>query len=264
MSDPTRRRLSAANVNLVLCYHALSEDWPATLSTTPALLHWHLRRLLSRGYRPLGFTDTVLASDGRRTMAVTFDDAFRSVRTLGLPILQELGVPGTVFVPTDHVGGTPMRWPGIGDWTGGPHERELVGCTWEELAELADAGWEIGSHTCSHRRLTTLSEHEVRAELVDSKAECEDRLGKPCRSLAYPYGDHDARVARAARRAGYSAAATLPGRFEAVDVMQYPRVFVSRADKRLRFAGKTAALTLRARQSALWNLVTMGCMLTSR
>jgi peptidoglycan/xylan/chitin deacetylase (PgdA/CDA1 family) len=256
--------LTAANVKLVLCYHALSEDWPATLSTTPALLHWHLRRLLGRGFHARGFTDTVLASDGQRTMAVTFDDAFRSVRTLGVPILQQLGVPGTVFVPTDHVGGTPMRWPGIDAWTGGPHERELVGCTWEELAELADTGWEIGSHTCSHRRLTTLSEHEVRAELVDSKAECEDRLGRRCRSLAYPYGDHDERIVRATRRAGYSAAGTLPGRFEAVDVMQYPRVFVSRADTRLRFAVKTAALTLLARQSALWNLVNRGRMLTSR
>jgi peptidoglycan/xylan/chitin deacetylase (PgdA/CDA1 family) len=245
-----------AKVSLVLCYHALSEDWPATLSTTPALLHWHLRRLLGRGYRPGRFTDTVLALDARRTMAVTFDDAFRSVRTLGLPILQQLGVPATVFVPTDQVGGTPMSWPGIDEWAGGPHERELVGCTWEELAELADAGWEIGSHTCSHRRLTTLSDHEVRAELVDSKAECEDRLGRPCRSLAYPYGDHDARIARAARRAGYSAAGALPSRFDTADAMQYPRVFVGRADTRLRFALKTAALTVRARRSALWRPTT--------
>ena len=188
-------------------------------------------------------------------MAVTFDDAFRSVRTLGLPILQQLDIPGTVFVPTDQVGAAPMRWPGIDEWTGGPHEKELAGCTWEELAELADAGWEIGSHTRGHHRLTTLSDREVRAELVDSKAEIEDRLGRSCRSLAYPYGDHDARIVRAARSAGYAAAATLPGRFETVDVMQYPRVFVSRADTRFRFAVKTAEPTRLARRSALWNLI---------
>ena len=247
----------------MLCYHAVSEDWPATLSTTPTLLRWHLRRLLGRGYRPGRFTDTVLSPD-RRTMAVTFDDAFRSVRELGFPILRELGVAGTVFVPTDHVGGTPMRWPGIDDWVDGPHEDELVGCTWEELAELAEAGWEIGSHTCSHPRLTTLSDHEVRAELVDSKAECEDRLGQPCRSLAFPYGDHDARIVRATRRAGYSAAGTLPSRFEAADVMRYPRVFVSRADEPLRFTVKTAPMMLLARRSVLWNLVNIGRTLTPR
>jgi len=250
--------------SLVLCYHALSEDWPATLSTTPVLLAWHLRRMLGRGYLPERFTDTVLASNGRRRMAVTFDDAFRSVITAGMPILRDLGIPGTLFVPTAHVGGAPMRWVGIDKWTGTPHERDLVGCTWDEIAELADAGWEIGSHTRSHRPLTTLSDHEVRSELADSKAECEDRLGRPCRSLAYPYGDYDERIVRTARLVGYVAAGTLPGRFEVADPMRYPRVFVSRADNKLRFAVKTAALPLRARRSALWNLVKVGHMLTSR
>lgn len=248
----------------MLCYHALSEDWPATLSTTPTLLRSHIRRLLRGGYRPERFTETVVASGGARSMALTFDDAFRSVRTLGFPILRELGVPASVFVPTARVGGAPMRWPGIDEWSGGPHEPELAGCTWDEIAELADVGWEIGSHTCTHSRLTTLSDHEVQTELVDSKAECEDRLGRPCRSLTYPYGDHDERIVRAARRAGYLAAGTLPGRFQATDPLRYPRVFVSRADNRLRFAVKTAATTLRVRRSPLWNLAGVGRALSPR
>ena len=33
--------------------------------------------------------------------------------------------------------------------------------------------------------------------------EIEDRLGRPCEDLAYPYGEHDARVRAAARAAGY-------------------------------------------------------------
>jgi peptidoglycan/xylan/chitin deacetylase (PgdA/CDA1 family) len=250
--------------NLVLCYHALSEDWPAALSSTPVALAWQLKRLLGRGLVPGVFTDTVLASNRRRSIAVTFDDAFRTIYTAGLPILRDLGVPATVFVPTAHVGGVPMRWVGIDKWTGTPHERDLVGCTWDEIAELADAGWEIGSHTRSHRPLTTLSDHEVQSELADSKAECEDRLGRPCRSLAYPYGDYDERIVRVARRVGYAAAGTLPGRFEVADSMRYPRVFVSRADNRLRFAVKTAPLPLRARRSALWNLAKVGHMLISR
>ena len=242
----------------MLCYHALSEDWPATLATTPTLLSWQVRRLLGRGLRPARFTETVVGTEGQRTVSVTFDDAFRSVRTLGFPILRELGVPATVFVPTAHVGGARMRWPGIDEWSAGPHEPELVGCTWDELAELAEAGWEIGSHTRTHARLTTLTDHEVRTELVDSKAECEDRLGRPCRSLAYPYGDHDKRIAHAAHRAGYVAAGTLPGRFETTDPLRYPRLFVSRADNRLRFALKTAGPTLRIRRSPLWSVAYVG------
>jgi peptidoglycan/xylan/chitin deacetylase (PgdA/CDA1 family) len=218
------------------------------------LLRWHVRRLLGRGLRPERFTEMVVGAEYGSTMAVTFDDAFRSVLTFGLPILRDLGVPASIFVPTGQIGGSLMRWPGIDKWSGGPHEGELVGCTWDDIAELAEAGWEIGSHTRTHPRLTSLSDHEVRTELVDSKAECEERLGRPCRSLAYPYGDHDERIVRAARRAGYVAAGTLPARFETTEPLQYPRLFVSRADNRLRFALKTWGPTLRVRRSPLWSL----------
>ena len=57
-------------------------------------------------------------------MAITFDDGYRSVLELALPILEELGVPATLFVPTDYIGSErPMSWPGIERWTGGQHEQ---------------------------------------------------------------------------------------------------------------------------------------------
>jgi peptidoglycan/xylan/chitin deacetylase (PgdA/CDA1 family) len=226
---------STSKSRLVLCYHAVSDDWPASLSVTPERLHAQLRTLLRRGYRPQRFTDAVLEPTARRTLSVTFDDAFRSVLTHALPILRDLGVPGTVFVPTGHVGGQPM--------------------TWDELAQLAAADWEIGSHTRSHAHLTALSDEELDAELGESKAACEARLGIPCRSLAYPYGDHDERVVAAARRAGYAAACTLPARLHAAGALRWPRIVVSRVDNALRFALKTAPATLYLRRSIFWDLV---------
>lgn len=247
---------STSSSRLVLCYHAVSDDWPASLSVTPELLHAQLRTLLRRGYRPQRFTDAVLEPTARRTLSVTFDDAFRSVLTHALPILRDLGIPGTVFVPTGHVGGQPMTWPGIEQWAGGPHEAELAGCTWDELSQLAAADWEIGSHTRSHAHLTALSDEELDAELGESKAACEARLGIPCRSLAYPYGDHDERVVAAARRAGYAAACTLPARLHAAGALRWPRLVVSPVDNALRFALKTAPATLYLRRSIFWDLVT--------
>jgi peptidoglycan/xylan/chitin deacetylase (PgdA/CDA1 family) len=223
----------------VLCYHALSEDWPATLATTPTLLSWQVRRLLGRGLRPARFTETVVGTEGQRTVSVTFDDAFRSVRTLGFPILRELGVPATVFVPTAHVGGARMRWPGIDEWSAGPHEPELVGCTWDELAELAEAGWEIGSHTRTHPHLTEIDEESLRRELEKSRQELEAGLERPCPSLAYPYADVDARVVAAARAAGYSAAATVFGSYDAGDdPLRQPRLLVYHHDTLARFRWK--------------------------
>jgi peptidoglycan/xylan/chitin deacetylase (PgdA/CDA1 family) len=225
---------------LVLCYHALSEDWPAALSTTPARFEEQLSLLLRRGYTPQTFTAAVRGAAGKRLLAVTFDDAYRSVIDLARPIMDRLGVPGTVFAPADWVGrDEPMQWDGIGQWLGGPHEHELLCMSRPQLDELAGAGWEIGSHTCSHPRLTSVDDQTLERELRASK----EALGAGCRSIAYPYGDVDGRVVEAARRAGYETAASLPKRFGSKDPLDWPRVGVYHVDDLRRFKLKTSRLT---------------------
>lgn len=230
---------------LVLCYHALSERFPAQLSTTPELFARQLRRLRSRGYRGVTFSQAAQKPRGR-TVAITFDDGYRSVLQLGLPILQELGWPATIFVPTDFVGSEePMSWPGIDRWLGGEHESELLPLAWSELAHLASLGWEVGSHTCSHPRLSELDDERLAYELGESKAVCELHLGGSCRSLAYPYGDVNQRVVAAARAAAYSSAAALrPCPRLPLD---WPRVGVYFKDDLTRFSVKCLPLVRRLR-----------------
>ena len=243
-----------ARSTLVLCYHALSERWPAVLAVTPEAFEAQLRLLLGRGYRGTTFSEAV-RSPGRRTLAVTFDDAYRSVYELARPILGELGLPATVFVPTAFAGSEkPMSWPGIERWLGGPHERELVPMSWEELGELAEAGWEIGSHTRTHPRLTELDDEALAVELEGSRADCEAALQAPCRSLAYPYGDEDERVVAAAGAAGYMAAGALPQSFAGASHLRWPRVGVYRPDDHRRFAIKTSPGVLALRASRGWSV----------
>jgi peptidoglycan/xylan/chitin deacetylase (PgdA/CDA1 family) len=223
---------------LVLCYHALSERFPAQLSTTPERFSRQLRSLARRGYRGITFYELVRGTPGR-TVAVTFDDGYRSVLDLGLPILRELGWPATIFVPTDLVGGdAPMNWPGIDHWLGGKYESELLPLSWEQLDTLAGHGWEIGSHTSSHPHLTSLADAALSHELEASKQACERRLGRACQSLAYPYGDVDERVVAAAAKAGYETAAALPGRFGQRSPLRWPRVGIYHKDTQARFALK--------------------------
>src|SRR4051812_9191610 len=145
MARPLSKLRDVSDV-LVLCYHALSDRWPAALSTTPDLFERQLALLLRRGYQPVTFTAAVNGVAGKRALAVTFDDAYRSVLELGLPIMQRLGVPGTVFAPTDWIGcDEPMAWDGIDQWLGGPHEDELYCMDRAQLGELERNGWEVGS-----------------------------------------------------------------------------------------------------------------------
>jgi peptidoglycan/xylan/chitin deacetylase (PgdA/CDA1 family) len=240
---------------LVLCYHAVSEHWPADLSVTPERLEEQLGLLVRRGYRGATFHQAVVAPPARRTLAVTFDDAYRSVIELAFPILSRLSLPGSVFVATDFAGKSPMAWPGIDRWLGGPHEPELAGMSWSELAQLADAGWEIGSHTSSHPHLTQLDEASLAAELHGSREACEERLGRPCRSLAYPYGDVDDRVVEAAREAGYETAGTLPKRFLRPRPLEWPRVGIYHGDDARRFRVKVSPGVRLLRCSWVWGLL---------
>lgn len=240
---------------LVLCYHAVSPSWSAGLSVTPERLERQISGLLARGYRGACFTDAVLDPPSKPTLAVTFDDAYRSVIEYARPILHRLQIPATVFVPTAFVGSeAPMAWPGIDHWLGGDHEQELVPMSWQELGELAADGWEIGSHTHTHPRLPELGEDALREELGRSRVECEAHLPIRCRSLAYPYGDYDCTVADAADRAGYVAAGAFAGRVRVATPMRWPRVGVYHNDGILRMRLKTSRRVRAFRGTRAWRI----------
>ncbi len=241
---------------IVLCYHAVSERWPAALSVTPRAFEQQLELLVQRGYEGATFRDAALGRPEHKSVVVTFDDAYLSVLEVARPILDRLGLPATVFVPTDWPArGEPMHWPGIEQWMGGEFEPELRPLTWEQLAELDAHGWEIGSHTRSHPHLTTLDDATLDEELRESRAECERRLGRPCTTLAYPYGDYDARVAAAAGRAGYQAACTLPSRIHPVRPLEWPRVGVYHDDSERRYRLKVSRAVRAVRSSRAWEVL---------
>ena len=209
---------------LVLCYHGVSERWDSDLAVRPQRLRAQLQLLLHRGWKPASFTDAVTDPPWRKTLAVTFDDGYRSVRTDAFPVLAELGILGTVFVPTALVGWPgPLQWDGIERWLGTPYESELVPMDWDELRWLAYRGWEIGSHTCSHPHLPEEDDGVLEFELTRSRESLEAHMDMPCRSLAYPYGDVDRRVIKAAGAAGYQTACTLSA-VDEPEPLAWPRV----------------------------------------
>lgn len=238
---------------MVLCYHAVSETWPAKLSIHPDLLREQLRDLRERGYRGVTFSELVSGEAEGKIVAVTFDDGYRSVLELAQPILAAEGFPGTLFVPTRWIGaGQPMSWAGIDQWIGTEHEPELTPMSWDEVRALRDAGWEIGSHTRSHPKLSLVdSDRQLAVELVDSRRRCEEELGS-CATFAYPYGDYDERVVAAVAEAGYIAAATLPDGFTTPRPLTWPRVGIYVTDDMRSFRIKTSVAMRRIRASSYW------------
>jgi peptidoglycan/xylan/chitin deacetylase (PgdA/CDA1 family) len=224
---------------LVLCYHSVSDDWAHALAVTPRAFERQLVSLLRRGFRPVTADD--LLTGRRRGLYVTFDDAYKDVLD-AVPILERLGLSATVFAATAFAeAGRPLAVPELADQAAAFPER-LATMSWDELRGLAARGFEIGSHTVSHAHLPELSDAELDRELAESRARIEDELGRPCPLLAYPYGEHDARVQAAARRAGYAAAFALWAGSSPENVYALPRIDFYRRDSLLRATLKSSFL----------------------
>jgi peptidoglycan/xylan/chitin deacetylase (PgdA/CDA1 family) len=103
---------------------------------------------------------------------------------------------------------------------------------WDDLRSLAARGVTVGSHTRDHAVLHARQDAaEIAAQVRDSKAVIEDRLGVPCRHFCFPHG-HPGDLCRsaveAARAAGYSSAFMNVGGpvREGMDPLLLPRVAI--------------------------------------
>lgn len=129
-----------------------------------------------------------------RSIAITFDDGFKSMYTKLLPLVDEYHYPVTLFVYTDNV-----------------REKGEKVITWSELKILQAHGIDIQSHTISHADLTKLHEAgtaeaqgKLFRELYYSRRLLAQKMGKPVDFLAFPYGKYDTDIVRYAMEAGYT------------------------------------------------------------
>jgi peptidoglycan/xylan/chitin deacetylase (PgdA/CDA1 family) len=109
---------------------------------------------------------------------------------------------GTLYVPTAYVGGR-------SGWLReeGEHGRPML--SWPGLQDVAASGIEIGGHSHSHAQLDLLPTSAVHAEVTACKAELEDRLGRPVRSFAYPFGYSRKAVRQALAATGFDHACSV-------------------------------------------------------
>ena len=243
-TDPRLRELSGALRNrsrqaAILCYHSVTADGPPFLSIAPDTFERQLEMLRERGYQSGGLRDLAALAEGiapRAPLAfLTFDDGYLDNFTRALPLLREYGFGALVFIlPTCVDDGAAFRWPEVAGQLAayGDVMRSL---DWPMVEAMAEAGIEFGSHTLTHPHLPELSDEELAHELGESRARIHDRLGS-CDSIAYPFGDWDARVAAAAAAAGYRFAFTMPrGAQSAATPLSIPRVAVDQRDAGRRF-----------------------------
>ena len=199
---------------MVLCYHRFEENARPNdpLAIHPAEFEKQMGELKAAGFTVIGMQDFLAWRRGEKSIpdkscVITIDDGYRSGYTAAWPILKKYGYPFTMFIYTNYVRGQPNA--------GGQS------LTWEELAEMRDAGVDIQSHTVAHQNLRIKTgkyqkafptyEEWLRHEMAGSKKMLEQRLGIAVNCLAYPYGNHSDIIRKIALESGYEAAFTVYG-----------------------------------------------------
>lgn len=76
----------------------------------------------------------------------------------------------------------------------------------EQILEMHNAGWEVGSHSMNHLDLSKVNAEMARAEIVGSRKALEDMLGIPILTFAYPFGAFSKTAMNYVKVAGYQGA----------------------------------------------------------
>ena len=139
--------MTGGPLRAILTYHAV-DPARSPISMEEATFRRHAAWLASGRVRVCALADLPGQPADADAVALTFDDGFVSFAERAWPVLRDHGLSATVFVVSDHVGGT-NAW-GQRPAPGNP-SLPLMG--WETLGRLAEAGVELGAHTRSHRDL---------------------------------------------------------------------------------------------------------------
>ena len=227
----------------VLMYHYIRiNPWPTDtvgfgLSTPPGAFAAQLDYFKSKGYETITLSDLKNQIELKKAMekkkkdpsiklphaillptkplVITFDDGYRDAYTAAYPLLKARGMNASDFVITGFVG-----LPNY--------------LTWPEIQELDKSGViDIESHTVHHYALggTYWNTSVVNYEIIQSKQDLQNHLGKVVDWFAYPYGSVNDYVKSIVQKVYFAAFGTNFGSYQSTEE-QYslPRIRVSGGD----------------------------------
>ena len=207
----------------------------------------HLELFRASG-RPLVSLGELLAGETPGGIALTFDDGYKGCWTNVAPRLEADGIPATFFVCPGWIDDGQGKWDDLifsaSKLDGVPFDKSLLRrsrqelepllteihrrhpdlvrrnaenlMTWDQVRDLVDRGFEVGSHTLRHPYLTAESAADQEEEMHRSRRRLSEQLDRDIRYLAYPFGSpgsFDSQTADIAETTGYEAALACGDRY---------------------------------------------------
>jgi peptidoglycan/xylan/chitin deacetylase (PgdA/CDA1 family) len=166
-------------------YHYV-EPWPSQASTVrknltvqPDDFAAQMQYLHDHGYVTVSLYDLVyaLALGWRlpeKAVVLTFDDGYRTLTQYAVPVVEQYGYTGTVFVITE------LMDKGLEEYL-----------TWPQAEQLYARGWKIEPHTKTHTYLAGRDRDFQLYEMLGSVQTVEAHIGATPRFFNYPGGKYD-------------------------------------------------------------------------
>jgi peptidoglycan/xylan/chitin deacetylase (PgdA/CDA1 family)/folate-dependent phosphoribosylglycinamide formyltransferase PurN len=179
-----RRRQGRHPVTIL--FHHLVADRPHRMGMSTEHFLKHIQ-FLRKHYRIVSLTTAIeMLRAGRvdaPTVVLTFDDGYVDNFFTLRAIVEETGVPITLFVSTEHIDSQREF-----DHDTRAGTRGFAPLTWEQLRQLQREGFEIGSHTRTHFDCGSRDRARLEDEIVGSKRDLETHLGGVLDVFSYPCG----------------------------------------------------------------------------
>lgn len=157
---------------ILLYHHIKVPDVANALFVTPKDFRAQMQFIHDNGYTPIPVSLLVKAINfgaplPERPVVISFDDGDITVYQNAFPIMKEFGYVGINYLVGNRLGSEGFL-------------------SIDQIKEMTDAGWEVGSHSMTHVDLTQSG--ELVWELTQSRTNLENKLGVKVDTFAYPFG----------------------------------------------------------------------------
>jgi peptidoglycan/xylan/chitin deacetylase (PgdA/CDA1 family) len=185
-----------------LMYHHVQSEEAARASKQTSLTVYtdyfesQMQYLKDKGYSVVSMAQLVDFFDSgtkipTKSVLITFDDGYEDFYTDAYPILQKMGFPATMFVPTGLVDN-----PGY--------------LTWDQISSMKGIIL-FANHTWSHKNVQTTTS-DMQYEILTADTQLADHSLNSPKAFSYPYGIDSASSEKYLTSLGYEVAfTTIPG-----------------------------------------------------
>lgn len=186
---------------VVFMYHRFGEDTFPSTSIRIEQFEQQLEFFKNNGFTVLPLEEIVDALSNNaslpdRAIAITVDDAYRSVYEVAYPRLKELSFPFTVFVAPQTV-----------------DEGIAAYMSWQQIQEMHNNGVTFANHSLNHEYLIRKNNGEtreswakrVRTDIEEAQRRLQEELGNAPALFAYPYGEFNLELMDIVEQLGYTA-----------------------------------------------------------